>query len=141
MTVRLRLQEKGKRESLTFNVDVRARKRQDLKHRFHLVPLASSVEEGLSFNQDTHIGQTHPKERGGGREERNPKLGCARCPAHCPSPYGEHTNRIPQKCPQTPKEKKPDLKKVRPANEDAIKEVMRKKGGDLSREKNGRKKN
>lgn len=114
-----RLQKMGERKSLTFNVDVRARKRQDLQHRFHLVPLASSVEEGLSFDQDTHNGQAHPEERTGGREERNPKLGCARCPAHCPPPYGEHTNKISLKSPQTHK-KKAWPKKVQPANEDAI---------------------
>lgn len=59
-------EKKGERESLTFNVDIRAGKRQDLKHRLHLVPLASSVEEGLSFDQDTRSGQTHPgkKRRG-----------------------------------------------------------------------------
>lgn len=134
MTVRQRLQRKGTRESLTFNIDVRARERQNLKHCFHLVPLASSVKEGLSFDQDTHNGQTHP-ERRAGREERNPKLGCARCPAHCPPPYTEHTNKIPQKCPQTPKKKKPDLKKYDPPMRMRINKTDEKRGRSFKGEK------
>lgn len=63
------MEKRESERSLTFNIDVYARKQQDLKHRFHLVPLASSVEEGLSFDQDEHNGQTHPKERRGGKEK------------------------------------------------------------------------
>lgn len=80
MMVRLRL--RRKQESLTFNVDVRARERQDLKHRLHLVPLASSVEEGLSFDQDTQRTYTPKREERRKREERNPKIRV--CPMSCP---------------------------------------------------------
>lgn len=112
----------AKRENLTFNVDVCARKRQDLKYRFHLVPLACTVEEGLSFGQDTQRTST-PKTRQG-REERTQKLGCARCPAHCPLLYDEQTNKISLRCAKTPrkeKKKSSDLKR-QPTNEDTISE-------------------
>lgn len=100
---------KGERKDPTFNVDVRPRKRQDLKHRFHLVPLASSVEEGLSFDQNTHThnGQTHThKKREEAEEMRSiQNQGVPGCPAHCPSPIGEHINKMPLKFPQTPEDK------------------------------------
>lgn len=57
------MEKRESERSLTFNIDVYARKQQDLKHRFHLVPLASSVEEGLSFDQDEHNGQNTPKRK------------------------------------------------------------------------------
>lgn len=100
--------------------------------------LLQALWRRVSPSTRTHNGHTHPKERRGGREERNPKLGCARCPAHCPPAHGEHTNKIPLKCPQTPKKKEkkePDLKKYDPPMRMRFKKSDEKKGGDLSREK------
>lgn len=106
--------------------------------------LLQALWRRVSPSTRTHNGHTHPKERRGGREKREiQKLGCARCPAHCPPPYGEHTNKIPQKCPQTPKKKSAWPKKYDPPMRKRFKESDEKKGGDLSREKkkkNGRKK-
>lgn len=53
-----------RRQSVTFNVDVGAGTRQDLKHRLHMVPLARSVEEGLSFQPGRkETGRAPPRER------------------------------------------------------------------------------
>lgn len=67
-----------RRKKLTFNVDVCARKRQDLKYRFHLVPLACAVEEGLSFGQDTTDKRT--QKRGGAREKPKIRVCLMSCP-------------------------------------------------------------
>lgn len=112
--------EKGKRESLLpltlMSVPGSTRIWSTVSTWF----LLHALWRRVSPSTRTHNGQAQPRERRGGREERNPKLGCVRCPAHCPLLYGEQTNKIPQKCPQTPKKKKAWPKKVRPANEDAI---------------------
>lgn len=91
--------------------------------------LLQALWRRVSPSTRTHNGHTHPKERRGGREKREiQKLGCARCPAHCPPPYGEHTNKIPQKCPQTPKKKAPDLKSTTRQWGSDLRRVMRKRG-------------
>lgn len=88
-------------------------------------------------NQDAKRRDGRRRERGrrAGREGRNPELGCVQCPAHCPLPHGEQTNKTPQICPQTLKERRRRKKKK---NAWPTKSATRQWGCDLRRMMRGR---
>ena len=68
--------------------------------------LLQALWRRVSPSTKMHATKKHPKERRGGREERNPKLGCAWCLSLFPSPHDIHTNKMELKYPHTHYEKK-----------------------------------